>query len=214
MPQIPSFDGDYHTANWRGTFSTWHGFVVPDSVSPGGYPLEVSIGPTGGPYLSQIVGWLDVSYLKIEDPPAGAVLTQNGQALLRLSTVDIRLSDIMALDLSWRAEASIASDLSYFVHITPADSEAPVAQLDSRPYNGTYPTFLWQQGEAIPIHVVLNALPAMAGEYDVYFGWYTPPNGPRLITENGVDRLRLARFVVNQDGSAIISQLFPLDEMS
>lgn len=56
----PGFDGDYPTANWGGAFSTYHGFVVPDGVQPGRYPLLVAVGPTGGPYHEQNAGWIEV----------------------------------------------------------------------------------------------------------------------------------------------------------
>jgi arabinofuranosyltransferase len=56
----PGFDGDYKTANWHGTFSTWHGFVVPDTIAPGKYPLLVAVGPTGGPYQEQGVGEIEI----------------------------------------------------------------------------------------------------------------------------------------------------------
>lgn len=55
-----SFDGDYPTANWSGSFSTWHGFVVPSGAAPGRYPLLVAVGPTGGPYQEYRAGWLEV----------------------------------------------------------------------------------------------------------------------------------------------------------
>lgn len=57
----PAFDGDYHTANWGGHFSTWHGFVVPNGVPPGQYTLIVAVGPKGGPYYQQGVGTLQVT---------------------------------------------------------------------------------------------------------------------------------------------------------
>lgn len=56
----PGFDGDYPTENWTGRFSMWHGFVVPEGVEAGLYTLLVAVGPTGGPYLEQGVGELEV----------------------------------------------------------------------------------------------------------------------------------------------------------
>ncbi len=60
LPVFPSFDADYQTENWRGTFSTWHAIVWPDEAVPGSYPLHVAVGPTGGPYNGQNVGWFYV----------------------------------------------------------------------------------------------------------------------------------------------------------
>lgn len=60
MPIIPSFDADYHTPNWQGAFSTWHTLVLPENIPPGTYPLHVAVGPTGGPYDGQNVGWFEV----------------------------------------------------------------------------------------------------------------------------------------------------------
>jgi hypothetical protein len=60
LPVFPGYDGDYQTAQWEGMFSTWHGFVWLDEVTPGDYPLHVAVGPTGGPYKGQNVGWFTV----------------------------------------------------------------------------------------------------------------------------------------------------------
>lgn len=204
MPQIPSFDGDYQTMNWRGTFSTWHGFVVPQSVPPGGYPLEVSIGPVGGPYASQVVGWLDVSYPKTGTRPDGAAFMQDGEAQLVLSQVDITMSPILTLDTAWFSEQDIARDYAYFAHVTPTGGGEPIAQADGRPLDGTYPTFLWQRGELVPLHIELGDVPAIVGEYDVYIGWYSPSNGERLLQADGSDQLLVARLVVSPEGGAII----------
>jgi hypothetical protein len=56
----PGFDGDYQTAYWDGSFSTWHGFFVPDTIAPGKYPLLVAVGPVGGPYQEQGVGEIEI----------------------------------------------------------------------------------------------------------------------------------------------------------
>jgi hypothetical protein len=57
----PGFDGDYATENWTGQFSTWHGFVIPEGVEAGSYTLLVAVGPTGGPYLEEGVGEIEVT---------------------------------------------------------------------------------------------------------------------------------------------------------
>jgi hypothetical protein len=207
MPTIPSFDGDYRAFNWRGAFSTWHGFVLPQATSSGGYPIEVSVGPAGGPYISHIVGWLDVSYPKIEAPPDGHVFAHEGNALLRLTAIQMNLTRALTLDMIWRAESDIAADYSYFVHVTPAESDEPIAQVDGRPFNGLYPTFLWQAGELVPMQIELDELPTEEGEYDIYAGWYDASDGVRLVDEGMDNRLLLAHLIVRPGGSAIISQV-------
>jgi hypothetical protein len=71
----PGFDGDYQTANWQGTFSTWHGFVVPDTIAPGKYPLLVAVGPTGGPYHEQGVAEVEIRS-RVDRWGAGAIISQ------------------------------------------------------------------------------------------------------------------------------------------
>lgn len=207
IPKRPAFDSDYRTTNWRGTFSTWHGFVVSELVSPGGYPFEVSIGPTGEAFISQLVGWLDVSYPKADTTPDGIVFSRDGNAQLRLTHVEVDLSGGLSLDMTWHAEQDITTDYSYFIHVTPTGSEEPVAQADGRPFDGTYPTFLWQAGELVPLHAELDNLSSTPGEYDVYVGWYTASDGIRLVQNQGSDRLLVARIIVRADGSAIMSQV-------
>lgn len=62
LPIFPSFDADYRTEYWEGEFSTWHTLVWPDTLEPGDYPLHVAVGPTGGPYNGQNVGWFTVTF--------------------------------------------------------------------------------------------------------------------------------------------------------
>jgi hypothetical protein len=57
---LPTFDGEYVTANWAAQFSTWHALVLPADVSAGEYSLLVAVGPTGGPYTEHVVGPLPV----------------------------------------------------------------------------------------------------------------------------------------------------------
>jgi hypothetical protein len=134
------------------------------------------------------------------------VFSHDDEPQLGLTTIEMNLTDALTLDMRWRAEEDIASDYSYFFHITPVDSDEPVAQLDGRPMNGQYPTYLWQTGEVVPIQIALDELPTVEGEYLVYAGWYDASDGVRLVDEAMDDRLLLARLIVGRDGDAIISQ--------
>jgi hypothetical protein len=203
MPGNPSFDGDYQTPLWKGRFSTWHGFVVPKGVQPGGYPLLVAVGPKGGPYQEQAAGKLDVSFPK-SDVQAEVVFASSVGPQLGLVEQEPRILDRkLNLDWSWQAQTDIPLDYAYFVHIAPAAGGAPAAQADGQPFDGTYPTSLWQKGEVVPMTVSIDISKLSRGEYVVMAGWYLPSDGTRLKSGNG-DEIPLTHIVVTGTGSAII----------
>jgi hypothetical protein len=204
MPGNPSFDGDYQTTLWKGRFSTWHGFVVPKDVQPGGYPLLVAVGPKGGPYQEQVAGRLDVSFPKLE-AKAKAVFARSGVPQLGLVEQKVSISSgKLRLDWVWLAETDMPADYAYFVHVLPASGGAPGAQADGQPREGSYPTGLWQQGEGVPMSLDVDISKLAAGEYDVQAGWYSPADGTRLQVD-GADSISVTRIVVTGTGSAIIT---------
>ncbi len=76
------------------------------------------------------------------------------------------------LTLFWQSRASTPIDYTIFVHLRNRNG-ATVAQRDSLPLDGTYPTTHWQAGETIidPITLPLpNDLPA--GQYTALIGLY------------------------------------------
>jgi hypothetical protein len=201
MPETASFDGDYHTSNWEGSFSTWHGIALAEPLTPGGYRLQVSIGPVGGPYTSQNVGWLDVSFPNAEPASNGIVFSRGDEPQLQWSSIEVDfIEDTLVLNTTWRAEQDITADYSYFVHVVPTNGGAPIAQADGRPINGTYPTHLWQEGEIVPLQIELDGLPTAPDEYEIVLGWYIAPDGPRLTQADGTDQRMFAQITVHPDG--------------
>jgi hypothetical protein len=59
-PEETRYDGDYETKAWPGTLSTWHSFMLPEGITPGDYPLWVSIGLINGEYIPHTVGLLPI----------------------------------------------------------------------------------------------------------------------------------------------------------
>jgi hypothetical protein len=204
MPGNPSFDGDYQTMLWKGRFSTWHGFVVPKDVQPGGYPLLVAVGPKGGPYQEQVAGRLDVSFPKT-DAKAETVFASAGAPQVGLVEQKAGIADgKLRLEWAWRAETDIAADYAYFVHVLPASGGAPAAQADGQPRDGSYPTSLWQHGEVVPFSVDVDISKLDAGNYNVEAGWYSPSDQTRLKADNA-DAIPVTRIVVTGTGGAIIT---------
>ena len=83
------------------------------------------------------------------------------------------------VDLQWHAVQTPASSYTVFVHVLGPDGKI-VAQSDSEPRRGKFPTSTWQAGNlAFDVHKIpLAQLPP--GNYRVQVGLYLPRTGQRL----------------------------------
>lgn len=90
--------------------------------------------------------------------------------------------DELKLTLFWQAEAPIAVDFTVFVQLVGPANQI-LAQNDSKPQDGFYPTSSWQPGESI-IDQHTFPLPGdiSPGSYDLLVGFYEVENGQRLQT--------------------------------
>jgi hypothetical protein len=86
----------------------------------------------------------------------------------------------LKLTLFWQAEAPIVIDFTVFVQLVDATNRI-LAQRDSKPQDGFYPTPSWQPGESI-IDQHIFPLPGdiPSGSYDLLVGFYEAENGQRL----------------------------------
>jgi hypothetical protein len=77
--------------------------------------------------------------------------------------------------------------LTTFIHLGQ-QTGPPVAQGDSPPLDGSYPTHLWAAGEVINDGYRLAVPDDLAvGRYPLYLGFYSPESGERpVLTVNGV----------------------------
>jgi hypothetical protein len=91
----------------------------------------------------------------------------------------------LRLQLYWRSLRQITVDGIMFVHLIDPSTEAIVAQSDSRPQNGTYPTQWWRQGEVVSDEIVLSLEDVPAGEYRVAIGVYGARSKDRLLVTAG-----------------------------
>ena len=71
-----------------------------------------------------------------------------------------------AVTLYWQAQKAMEEDYTTFVHIVDGDGNL-VAQSDSQPTNGIYPTSIWDEGEIVADRKELT-LPADAPLEDLY----------------------------------------------
>jgi hypothetical protein len=100
----------------------------------------------------------------------------------------------VAFSFDWLAAGEVPRDYTLFVHLSDA-SGAVVAQADSPPQRGLYPTSLWDAGDRIgDVHLVHAPPP---GRYRLSVGWYRADTGQRLALASGGDELDLGEIDVS-----------------
>jgi hypothetical protein len=104
---------------------------------------------------------------------------------------------VLPVALHWRPTQRVTADYHVFVHLLDADGNR-VAQSDGQPALWTRPTSGWSPGQGIEDRHGLS-LPAdlPPGNYTLIIGLYSPLDGTRLRTEEGVDHVSLATIKVH-----------------
>jgi hypothetical protein len=147
------------------------------------------------------VGWLKVPQKAAPDLAQATERLEvafGADLVLRGATVTADDNQIR-LDLYWQAPRTPQVDATIFVHAVDAEGQI-VAQHDSRPWAGQYPTFIWDGGEIVVTQHVL-AVPASQRPITLYAGAYTLP-GP-LNLPAVLDGVTLP------DGRAVVGELLP-----
>jgi 4-amino-4-deoxy-L-arabinose transferase-like glycosyltransferase len=111
--------------------------------------------------------------------------------------------DTLQVTLFWEALAPMDVDYTVFLHLRNSQGET-VAQRDSQPLDGLYPTSQWQVGEEItqPLDVDLP-LDLTPGPYALHMGLYRLDTMARLSLgneENGEDALILDESILVVSG--------------
>jgi len=109
---------------------------------------------------------------------------------------EIARGQTLPLDLIWRADGTVNEAYTVFVHLLDADGRV-VADADSPPFSGLFPTNRWQAGEVLrdrhPLKIPNNLAP---GEYSIEIGMYLPETNTRVRIDNGTDRIVLTTVKV------------------
>jgi hypothetical protein len=189
--------GEYYpTSIWRPgeVLRDDHILTVPQDVAPGVYRLVV--GMYRQPSLEPLGGPADVGLLAVKDP-ASVRMTLPAEAQSRsasLRTAEVQFGESITLlgyapqlqpgqlqlTLYWQTDQPLDQSWTVFVHVLNGAGSL-VAQRDSQPRDGRYPTSVWDQGEVVddshPIRL-LSGLPE--GNYQVVVGLYSLDSGERL----------------------------------
>lgn len=90
--------------------------------------------------------------------------------------------DSLTVSLEWEALARVGEDFTILVHLVRADDPgAPLAQGDSPPLSGRWPTAAWEPGiPFVDTHTITLGADVPPGDYRVAVGFYRPADFSRL----------------------------------
>ncbi len=135
-------------------------------------------------------------------PPASPPLASFAGGLELLSGAPDRTAaapgEALNVRMRWRAARRMAQPYTLFVHL--ADSAGrPIAQHDSQPREGAFPTTWWAPGETVDDGVRLAIPPdTPLGAYQLLVGAYEQPSLRRLSASTGGDAFRLGTVEVTR----------------
>ncbi|MDX1616197.1 MAG: DUF2142 domain-containing protein, partial [Candidatus Promineifilaceae bacterium] len=149
-----------------------------ESVDVGAVKVAPTVWPVPSPDVAARIEGID-----LVDPRLSALVAQPGETV----TVSLR----------WQVEQAPNRDLTTFVHLGEPTAP-PLAQGDSPPIDGHYPTRVWEAGEVIVDGYRLT-LPAdlAPGRYPVTVGLYEPDSGRRVPLHSGGQRQPHDAYVVD-----------------
>lgn len=195
-----TLDGVYRTRIWQPDewVPTRFQMTIPVDAVPGPYTIITGMysvlrneplysvdaaGQAIAPHAS-IPGFriaLDATPLDLPYPASSyRFLDRDSSAAIEVTGIDIEQEEeTLVLMVNWRAQGFIRDEHTLFIHIVD-DQERIVAQLDTQPRGGAYPTQAWIDGEIVPDEYRIATGDLLAGAYKVYIGWYTLPIGNRL----------------------------------
>jgi 4-amino-4-deoxy-L-arabinose transferase-like glycosyltransferase len=185
--------------------------TLPALTPPGRYRLEVGLydandvgagplavlDPSGNVAGHSVT--LDFLHVDVPPPAEPSRLIEDGMLgdVVRLVGYDLSQADLvtagstLALTLTWECLAKMEQDYTVFVHLAGADGR-PLAQVDSQPLNGTYPTSFWNVGERLADPYLLTVPSDVPpGEYQLLTGMYLLATRERLPTASGRDAIHL-----------------------
>ena len=90
----------------------------------------------------------------------------------------------LRVTLDWKSSARPSKDYTVFVHLVAPDGKQ-VAQHDSQPGGGAFPTSLLGAGIEVPDNHLLDVTSVPPGDYRLEIGLYELATGARLPTERG-----------------------------
>jgi 4-amino-4-deoxy-L-arabinose transferase-like glycosyltransferase len=139
----------------------------------------------GNPLEPPVVGNLIVEYLPLTEFEIQNHIEATVGEIISLFAFDkpraAKPGATLNVSLYWKALAIPNEDLIAFVHLWRPGDPQPIAQHDSSPREGWYPTSIWQPGDTIPDeHKLFIPDDLPPGKYPLWAGLYRSTDGTRL----------------------------------
>jgi len=196
---------DIPTSTWtRGFYvSDPHTLSVSEETPPGVYVLRAGLHlPDTGERLAvvdergrELSDSIELGRVQVrrsepvdlsETVPVGPFVFDQQIELVvyRLANNTARPGNYFRLLLYWRGRADVSGDYSVFVHLTDEEGQV-LAQGDSAPAGGIYPTWAWIPGEVVQDeHLVPLEMDVPPGNYHLAIGLYEVYTLRRLEVTN------------------------------
>ena len=192
--------GSYPTRIWKAgdiIRETYRLRLPANAVGPAVGQLGVAVYAPGEPSLRAVdergrdLGQVNVARFKVvgsAQPATDAKIADLGGDLrlvsYELDARTVRPGDVFRGELDWTALHRPGKDYTVFVQML--GPTGLVAQYDSQPVHGTYPTSFWGLGELVHDEFALPVSRQVApGEYRLVAGMYDLATGRRLPTTKG-----------------------------
>jgi hypothetical protein len=171
--------------------------VKDQTVAPAVYDLDVGltdevtgqslipVSPAGIELSPASIAQIKLRPLRpgIRPIPNPAQFDLDGQIQLagyELDPKPVKPGEPVTLTLFWQAVRRPRADYTVFVHVLGADGQL-VAQADSQPQSGSYPTSFWDEGEVVEdSHPIMIPAEIPPGQYAIEIGLYRLDTGERL----------------------------------
>jgi hypothetical protein len=113
--------------------------------------------------------------------------------------ISVTAGQPITVSVIWHAKAGQLGDLTTFVHLFSPDGKL-VAQVDSPPLHGNYPTSVWGAGEIVPDYYTLPLSSTLApGTYHLRIGMYDAKTHDRLSASDATGSALADNVISLQD---------------
>lgn len=168
----------------------WHRLPIPEELQAGSYQVALLVGDGKGSRRQIPLGQVQVRAVEhvYTIPPIPHPLVRDFGASFELLGYGLQRAGLrIELSLYWKSLAPTTTSYTVFVHALDAEGKV-VAQEDSVPRDGEYPTARWKTGEIVQDTYTLE-LPATGEATLLEIGWYDARTNQRVKRADGSDHV-------------------------